>query len=213
MELEFDQWWIDFESVHKNDKDGGLEALKDLKRVLGGFAAERRIAFIDELMGGGKIIFATELIGLYGYDDQKRLIRERLREWLNSKSDNSIGGYYVRTILSTFVESDLELLKVYFKEQRGVWFQIPLELYSIDKLLFLNSFEILLKRWKDESVYKYDGLLYLTQRLDILSFLIENLSSPQSMRMQQFCRSKSTHSAINNDKWRDELLALANKKR
>ena len=135
-----------------------------------------------------------------------------MREWLISKSDKSIAGYYVKTILRTFVESDLELLKVYFSEQRGLWFQIPLELFFIDKLLFLNAFEILLNRWSDESVYKYDGLLYLTKRLDVLRFLIENLSPTQSIRMQLFCRSKSTHSMIDNDQWRNDLLALANKK-
>jgi len=213
MELVYDQWWIDFRSVHKNDKDGGLEALDDLKRAFAGFSIERRADFIYELLRGGLTIFASELIELYGNDDQKKLIRERLREWLVSNSEESIGGTYVKTILRTFVDSDLDLLKDYFKEQRGLWFQIPIELYSIDKSMFLNSFEILLKRWKDESVYKYDGLLYLTNRIDVLEFLIDNLSPTQSKRMQQFCRFKSIHSMINTEKWRDELLALANKKR
>jgi len=212
MELEFDDWWKDFESIHKNDKDGGLETLKDLKVVLGGFTPEKRNYFIDELLNREKYtIFACELIELYGTRDQKRLIRERFKNWLNSKSENYIGGAYIRTILKTYEASDLELIRLYFRKNRG--YKVPFELYDIDRALFLEAFEILLKDFDDESIFHYDGMLYLTMRIDILEFLIDNLSPIQSKRIQIFCRSKSAHSAINNDKLRDELLSLSNKKR
>ena len=210
MELEFEDWWKDFESIHKNDNDGGLEALKELKRILSGFTPENRFYIIDELLSREKyIIFSCELIELYGNHDQKRLIRERFKNWLDSESENYIGGVYVSTILRTYQPSDSELIRLYFKKSRG--YKVPFELFDIDKSLFLKSFELLLKEFDDESIYHYDGLLYLTMRIDILEFLIDNLSPFQSKRIQIFCRTKSTHSAINTDKWRDELLTLANK--
>jgi hypothetical protein len=212
MKLKFDNWWKDFESIHKNDKDGGLEALKELKGILGGFTPDNRNHFIDELLSREKyIIFSCELIELYGSCDQKGLIRERLKNWLDSESENYIGGAYVRTVLRTYQASDLELIRLYFKKCRG--YKVPFELFDIDKSLFLESFELLLKEFDDESIFHYDGLLYLTMRIDILEFLIDNLSPLQSKRIQTFCRSKLTHSTINNDKWRDELLSLSNKKR
>jgi hypothetical protein len=212
MELKFDDWWKDFESIHRNDKDGGLEAIKDLKGILNGFTPENRSYFIDEILKREKyIIFACELIEMYGNRDQKKLIRERFKDWLNSKSENYIGGAYIRTILKTYESSDLELIKLYFKKSRG--YKVPFELFDIDRSLFLESFELLLKEFDDESIFHYDGLLYLTMRIDILEFLIDNLSPFQSKRIQIFCRSKSTHSSIINDKWRDELLSLSNKKR
>jgi len=211
MKLKFDDWWSDFESIHKNDKDGGLEALKELKRILSGFTPENRFYIIDELLSREKyIIFSCELIELYGNHDQKRLIRERFKNWLDSESENYIGGVYVRTVLRTYEASDLELIRRYFKKSRG--YKVPFELFDIDKSLFLKSFELLLKEFDDESIYHYDGLLYLTMRIDILEFLIDNLSPFQSKRIQIFCRSKSTHSAINNNKLRDELISLSNKK-
>ena len=212
MELKFDDWWKDFESIHKNDKDGGLDALKDLKGILNGFTPENRSYFIDELLSIEKyIIFSCELIELYGNLDQKGLIRERFKNWLDSESENYIAGVYVRTILRTYQPSDLELIRLYFKKSRG--YKVPFELFDIDKSLFLKSFELLLKEFDDESIYHYDGLLYLTMRIDILEFLIDNLSPFQAKRIQIFCSSKSTHSAINNDKLRDELLSLSKKKR
>jgi hypothetical protein len=211
MELEFDEWWKDIESKHKGDKDGGYEAFRDLRMELGIFPADKRIHFIDELIKIKKTLTASELIESYGNSDQKKFIREKLREWLNSESENYIGGVYVRTVLRTYEASDLELIRLYFKKSRG--YKVPFELFDIDKSLFLESFELLLKEFNDESIYHYDGLLYLTKRMDILEFLIDNLSPIQSKRIQMFCRSKSTYSAINNDKWRDELLSLSNKKR
>jgi hypothetical protein len=210
MQLEFDEWWKDFESKHKNDKDGGLEELKDLKRTLGTFPANKRIQFIDELISRNMTIIAAELIESYGNNDQKRFIRDKLREWINSKSERYVGEKYVLTVLRTFEVSDLDLLRAYFNEYSGL--MIPFELYNIDKSLFLESFEKILKEVDDERIYKYDGLLYLTSHLDILEFLIDNLSSIQSKRIQEFCKIKSNHSYINNENWKNELLALANKK-
>ena len=210
MQLEFDEWWKDFESNNKNDKDGGLEELKYLKRVLGTFPADKQIHFIDELISRNKTLIASELIELYGNTNQKRFIREKLKDWINTKSEDYLGGVFVRTILRTYEVNDLELLRLYFSENRGS--KIPFELYSIDKSLYLKSFETILNEMDDESIYKYDGLLYLTSRLDILEFLIENLSSIQSKRMQEFCRIKSNHSFVNNEKLRVELLTLADKK-
>lgn len=210
MQLEFDEWWKDFKSEHINDKDGGLEELKDLKITLGSFPANKRINFIDELISRNNTLIASELIELYGNSDQKRFIRNKLREWINSKSERYVGEIYVRTVLRTFEVSDLDLLRAYFKEYRGL--MIPFELYKIDKSLFLESFEKILNEVEDDRIYKYDGLLYLTSQLDILEFLIDNLSSIQSKRIQEFCKIKSRHSYINNENWKNELLRLANKK-
>ena len=41
------KFWKNFESKHKNDKDGGFEELDDLKRTLGTFPADKQIHFID----------------------------------------------------------------------------------------------------------------------------------------------------------------------
>ena len=154
--FDFNEWWKDFQSSHKGDKDGGTTGILHLKSIVAGFPYEKRILIIDEFIKNNKIGIASELVEQYSTENQKSLIRAKFSEWLNSKSDNSIAGIYLLTILRTFVDSDLELLKVYFKEQRGVWFKIPIELYGIEKSLFLEAFEILLKRWSDESVYKYD---------------------------------------------------------
>jgi hypothetical protein len=115
------------------------------------------------------------------------------------------------TILRTYKDSDIDMLRQYFKEQRGVWFKIPVELFKVDKPLFLDSFERLLNRWTDDSIYKYDGLLYLTNHLNILEFLIDNLSLKQSKRIREFCKFKSAHSYVNNEKWKQDLIKLSNK--
>jgi hypothetical protein len=99
MQLEFDQWWKDFESKHKNDKDGGFEELDDLKRTLGTFPADKQIHFIDELISRNKIIIASELIELFGNTKQKRFIREKLKAWIISKSEDYFGGVFAKTIL------------------------------------------------------------------------------------------------------------------
>jgi len=205
--FDFNEWWKGFQSSHKVDKDGGTTAILHLKKVLAEFPYDKRILIIDEFIKNDKIGIASDFIERDSTENQKRLIRTKFSEWLNSKSDNSIAGIYLLTILRTFVDSDLELLKVYFKEQRGVWFKIPIELYGIEKSLFLEAFEILLKRWSDESVYKYDGLLYLTYHLDVLGFLIDNLSPVQSKRMQEFCRVKSIHSVVNDDILKENRFA------
>ncbi len=210
-QLEFQAWWTDFQSYHKSDKDGGLETLKHLKQVVAGFSEAKRIAFIDEMINNDLGSLATELIALYGNEYHRRLIRDKFKEWITSQSENSIADAYLMTILRTFEESDITDLRKYFIEQRGNWFRIPIELYSIDRVLFIESFEILLKRWTDESVFKYDGLLYLTNHLDILEFLIDNLSVLQSKRLQKFCKIKSGHSYVNTDKRKIGLLTLANK--
>lgn len=211
-QFDFNDWWKEFQSSHSGDKDGGTTAVLHLKEVVSEFPYDKRILIVDEFIKINKIGIASELIERDSTENQKSLIRDKFSEWLSSKSDNSIGGIYIMAILRTFVDSDLELLKVYFAEQRGVGFRIPIELYSIDKSLFLEAFETLLTRWSNESVYKYDGLLYLTKHLAVLEYLIDNLSPVQSKRMQEFCRVKSNHSYVNDDKWREELLKLANKK-
>jgi hypothetical protein len=45
-----------------------------------------------------------------------------------------------------------------------------------------------------------------------LEFLIENLSTIQSKRMREFCIIKSRNSYVNTEKFRNELLSLADKK-
>lgn len=209
--MEFKDWWKDFKSYHKGDKDGGLEELRHLKIVVASFSDDKRTAIIDELININKIVHACELIQLFGNTRQKRWIREKFSEWITTKSDKSIAHEYLMTILKTFEASDMELVRVYFNEQRGKWFHIPVELYSIDKSIFLDSFEILLNKWSDENLYKYDGLLYLTEDLEILEFLIDNLSVVQSKRIQEFCRVKSISSFVNTEIWKMGLMELANK--
>jgi hypothetical protein len=82
----------------------------------------------------------------------------------------------------------------------------------VDKELFLYAFKKMFKKYPEEKIYKYDGLLYLIDHLDILDFLIENMSFKQARRLQKFCKVKSTHSIVDNQKWKEDLLKLSNKK-
>jgi len=190
-QLEFDDWWKDFQSIHKNDKDGGFDFVKHLKLEVKEFSKENRITFINELISRNHITIACELIPLFGDKNQKETIRDRFIQWIDSNSKEPIGQQYISMILATYEESDKEVITKYFEEQRTIWFVIPPELYKIDKPLFLKSFEKYLLRYDDEHLYNYDGLLYLTNHLEILEFLIDNLSKHQSERLKRFCLSKS----------------------
>jgi hypothetical protein len=209
-QLEFDDWWKDFQSYHKNDKDNGFEEIKHLKTVVNGYLPDKRIAFINELISHNHIGLACELIPLYGNANQKQIIRDKLKHWIDSNSQDSISQIYISTILATYTEKDKEIIFQYFNEQRTRWFMIPAELYRIDKDLFLKSFEKYLLRYDDEHFYNYDGLLYLTSHLDILEFLIDNLSKHQSDRFKKFCIIKSKKPFIDKNRI-NGLLTLSKK--
>ena len=210
-QLEFTEWLKDFYEKNKNDKFGGYEAAKFLKIEVGMFPPEKRISFIDELININSLATASELIELYGSYEQKRLIREKAKELLDSKSDDRIIVVFILTIIRTFEISDTELLRKYYLEQHWKWFRVDLELYYVDKLLFLYAIEINLKKIKDEHLYNYDGFLYLLKDFEILEFLIDNLSTKQSKRMKEFCKVKSNHSIVNKPKWKEELIRLSKK--
>lgn len=208
-ELEFAEWWKDFQSAHKNDKDGGLEKVKHLKSIVGEFNAYKRIAFIDELIVNSHFEYACGLIIVFGNDSQKQIIRDKLKKWIDSEFQELISPLYITTILSTYTKKDQELICKYFIDKRISQSRIPIELYQIDKGLFLKSFEKYLSNYDDENIFD-DSLLYLTSHLDVLNFLINNLSKHQSGRMKKFCIIKSKKPFLDSNT-KDGLIALSKK--
>jgi len=211
-QLEFDEWWKDFQSYHNYDKDGGIEAMKHLKSVVGGFIPEKRVLLIDEFIRIDKLGIAAELIELYGNETQKELIREKLKSCIMSKQFDSIAYIFLLSVIRTHRLKDNNLLKLYYKKQTKFNRVIPTELFKIDKKLFLFAFKKMFKQYPKTDIYEYDGLLYLVNHLDILEFLIDNLSLKQARRIQKFCKVKSMHSMVDNDKWKEDLIKLSNKK-
>jgi len=211
-QLEFEDWWNDFQSYHKNDKDGGYEAIKHLKSVVGGFIPEKRFLFIDELILTDKQGIAAELIELYGSDTQKELIRERLTLCIKTREFDYLTDVYLQTVIGTYQPKDHKLIKLYYKKQVKPNRVIPIELFKIDKKLFLFAFRKMFRHYPETAIYEYDGLLYLIRHLDILEYLIDNLRLKQAKQIQKLCKVKSTHSIVNNENWKEDLIKLSNKK-
>ena len=207
-ELEFADWWTDFELNHKSDKDGGHYFIKCLINNVCGFSLPKRIAFIDELIQSEKIVEACSLIELYGNDRHKKYIRKNLEEWMKSNCDDLYGAVYVNTVLKTYEKSDYYLIRKYFLESNDFGSYIPLELFYVDRLLFLKTFEKKIRDIKNEIFYQSDNFLYLTNDIEVLIFLFENLTYKDSKRIQKFCKYKSTHSCISLAK-SETLLNIA----
>jgi len=89
------------------------------------------------------------------------------------------------------------------------WYHIPNGLFDIDKKLFVDAYEKLLSITKDVFLFESDSYLFLTSRLDILEYLIDNLSEIQSVRLRRMARIKSKHSTIKAEK-RQQLIRLSN---
>ena len=190
QELSFEDWWADFQSTHKTDKDGGQDKISHLQKEVGHWSVTKRVAFIDELLSRNHFEYACELIVLFGTDDQKLLIREKLTEWIDSRSTEMVSPVLIPAIIATFTENDSAILERYFRDERTYGNRVPAELYDFDRELFLKSFERFLAHYDDERLYQSDGLLYLTKHLESLEFLVNKLSKVQAERMKGFCLSK-----------------------
>ena len=211
--LEFAIWWKEFIKSHKDDKDGGIEAIKHLKNIVSEFNTEKKTSFIDQLILNDKPEIASELIELYGSKSQKEFIRNQLLECIKRNDYNMLSFSFLKTVINTYQEDDYNLLKLYYDKQPLFNRVIPTELFDIDKNLFLFAFQKMIIQYPEYDIYEYDGLLYLTNRLDILEFLIDNLDNKHACQIQKFCKVKSSHSYINRDDWKQKLLSLAEKTR
>jgi hypothetical protein len=208
QQLEFDEWWTDYFSARHYQS--GNEQLEDLKPIISRFSNDRQVAFIEELLNRDYVYFACEFISLYGNDPQKHSIRDKLLKWLDSNTNNSDGYHFIRVILKAYESTDYNMMKRYFSEQRTIWFNVPFELFHIDKRMFLSALEKWLPKFNDEKLYVYETLTYLINDLDAIEFLIDNLDEKESERIKKFCLAKSKYSYYSGE-IKKALIRLSNK--
>lgn len=214
-QVSFDEWWKDFSYQFKGYKDGGFEKLERLIIEVRTFSEAKRIVFIDEMLQRANIgNFVYELIPLYGNDRQVNEVKRRASELIENNLTDDILPTYIEVIIKTYNSSDLPLLtKYYLHYQDNLYFRIPNELYGIDKNLFLKAFAKKLPNYPTEKMCEYDGLLYLTDNVEAIEFLIHNLPTELSNKLKKFALAKSKHSmVVGNEKLKQQLLNLASEK-
>jgi len=211
-QISFDEWWKDFSYQFRNDKDSGSAMQERLIFEVGTFSEEKQIAFIDEMLERTNFVsYPCELIPLFGNQRQINEIKRRAAELIENNLTEDILSIYLPAIIKTYAPSDLPLLtKYYLNYQNNYFFRIPIELYSIDKNLFIKAFTKYLHNYPLDKMCEYDGLLYLTKNVEVIEFLIQNLPMELSNKMKKFALAKSKHSIVNgNEKLKQQLLHLA----
>jgi hypothetical protein len=200
-ELEFKEWWSEFRHEHRNDKDFTHE-LSCLKSEVGSFSQVKREALIDELLNlGGFETYACELIAKFGSDDQIQLIKTKAQSLIKQESTDNILNDYITLIIKTYQEQDILILRKYFIDyQKKQFIRVRGELFEIDRDLFLQAFSINLENYPIDKLCDYDGLLYMTNHLDALEFLIKNLPFTLSEKLKVFTLAKANHSYSDFDK-------------
>jgi hypothetical protein len=204
----FEKWWN--ENFFNKRFASGNEELAIIESMMIEFDTDIRIRIIDEFLKRDYNFFVCELIPIYGSDSQKLLIRDKFLKWLDSGVNNSDGQTFIKCILKTHLDSDSELIKRYFSTQNTIWFSVPSELFHIDKVMFLSSFEEYLTKFDDERLYDYETLSYLIYDFGALKFLVDNLSTKQSERLRKFCIAKSKR-PFYSDEIKEKLKKLSNK--
>ena len=206
--LTFENWWADFSYKFRNNKDGGWDKLQRLKIDVQSFSQDMREAFIDELLQRKNLeIFACELIPLYGNQRQVLEIKKRAKELIEHERFEEALPEYLKVFIKTFDPDDLHLItKYYLNYQENSGFRIPSELHEVDQQLFLKAFTKYLKNYSVESLCEYDGLLYLTNNIDAIEFLINELPPDLSFKMKSFAKKKSKHSMVIGNKVLSESL-------
>jgi hypothetical protein len=202
--LDFEDWWNDFTYQFRNDKDGGHEQIKRLISEVRSFPVDKREAFINELVGFDKLsVFSCSLICEFGTNEQLQLIKDKAIELIDNNSSDSILSEYINTIIARYEPNDNSLLGKYFLDYQNRnqnHIRIPGDLYNIEKELFLKAFAINIERYPIDKLCDYDGMLYLTQHLEALEYLIKELPFRLSEKLKLFALSKVNHSVSDLDK-------------
>lgn len=210
--LTFDDWWVDFSTQFRGVKDGGYTMLERLVSEISTFSQQKKLNFIDELLERKNLeVFACKLIPLFGDQKQINEIKKRANELVEIDVSKDILPTYFEAILNTYSSTDLPLLTKYFlNKQEYFSFKIPIKLFEVEKDLFLKSFSGKLSACSVESICEFDNLLYLTQSVQAIGFLINELPDELSLKMKLFARAKSNHPCVINDKeLTKQLLVLA----
>jgi hypothetical protein len=207
--LKFDKWWNDIIERHKGDKDGGYSEVEDIEREIGSLTQNIQEYFIWQLFEINHPQIASILISNYGNDEQKQKIRALAANYIEENNTDSSIIEYIKTIIKTYSPTDHDFLKDYFlNHQKDKWFIIPNELYDIDKILFLEAYEKKFPNIEDVFLFESYSYIWLASRIDIMEYLINNLSKEQSNRLKKMAFVKSQYSIISKEN-RNKLLLLS----
>ena len=197
-QINFNEWWLEFEHQHRNEKDGGYERFIQLNNYVALISKEKQLTFIDELLERKDLhSYACELIPAFGNSEQIDIIKKNANALIIEKSEDVILSDYIEVIVKTFRPEDLPLLRSYYLNCGDAsFYRIPVQLYEINKDLFLEAFSLKLKEMEVESICNFDGLLYLTNNIEALEFLIKKLDEEESFKLKKFALKKSKHSMV-----------------
>ncbi len=216
--LDFKDWWYDFTYQFRNDKDGGYEELRRLIGEVRNFTIEKRKSFINELIEFDNLrYYSCALIKEFGTEEQIGLIKEKANELINTNSNDTILSEYINVIISRYQPIDKPILTNYFidfQNQRSDFIRVPGKLFDVDKDLFLKAFTINIERYPIDKLCDFDGYLYLTQHLEALRFLVNNLPFSLSEKLKIFVLAKVNHSVSDFDKkLKSRLIEIADLKK
>jgi hypothetical protein len=183
QQLEFENWWKEFQSYHEKDNDNGSREYKELLWTLNSFSKEKQIAFIDELQKNKHPSYACELIPIYGNTRQLNHLRTLLLFNLIFKSKRTQIDYIVIAILKSYRKTDYLLLKL-FSILRNDYSSAILEaMFEANKKLFIINFNKMLDKYSE---IKYDRFKHLINRTDVNRFLKENLTDDKMALIENF---------------------------
>jgi hypothetical protein len=212
-EITFDDWWRDFENQSVRNREEPTEMLRRLKTEVKSLPEQKRTAFIDELLSRKELmILAFELIPSFGDKGQILNLKKLAYVMINSEPPNySILDSLMNAVVQSYQMEDKEIVTKYYVDfQESNFVKVPIELYEKDKTIFLQAFEKCIKLYPIDKLCDYDGLLFLIEDIDALTFLIENLSYFPARKLKIFCLAKANHSFASNDKrLKIKLLELA----